>query len=232
MRLIKQLVAVLLLAALACQSFGASKYWYFKYFSTGGTINPFYTNDNDWGYTNSTGSGFVEMVMGEDWGTISPYHPIPLVCSSVPSNATIQFSENHHVNSGGRIDSTWDNFALPYVETNAQGSEVMIWMNYTNTQPLSSSYNSKGQANPIYTNLSLAGRTWNVYYYNWGNGYVTVTFIDQNQTGSETLNWKTIQNWVTGKGYFPNSWTLMEIGAGWEFANGSATATYYNNTNF
>ena len=46
----------------------ASSTYYWKYFSTGGSIYPWYSNDNSWGYSNTSGSGFMEMVVGEDWG--------------------------------------------------------------------------------------------------------------------------------------------------------------------
>jgi hypothetical protein len=87
-------VAAVLSAALATSASAGSSTFYHKYFSTGGAIYPYYVNDNNWGYSNTSGSGFMEMVLGTDWGTWSPYHPLPLQVWQVKSGSAEYFSEN------------------------------------------------------------------------------------------------------------------------------------------
>lgn len=210
---------------IASSSHAGSSTYYWKYFSTGGSIYPWYTNDNSWGYHNTSGSGFMEMVVGDDWGNYSPWHPIPAVINTIPSGAYSDFWATDAVNSGGRIDTTWDNFLDKQIDNSSQGTEMMIWANYTNTQPIATSYNSSGQAVPAYTNVSLNGRTWNVYTYHWSSGYWTYTFVDQHQQAGENIAVMDFVNYMVSKGAFPNTWYLNEVGAGWEYANGWASCT-------
>ncbi|MGB7748025.1 MAG: cellulase B precursor [Verrucomicrobiia bacterium] len=201
----------------------SSSTFFFKYFSTGGSIYPWYSNDNSWGYSNTSGSGFMEMVIGEDWGNISPYHPIPKKISSC-GPCTEYFSSYHGVNSGGRIDTTWDNFVDTAVVSNRQGTEIMIWLNWQGTQPICGQYNAQGQAVPTYTNVNIGGWNYNVFTYHWSSGYWTLTFeVAGSQTGSATLGTRYFLDWAISKGYFNSSWYYMEVGAGWEYANGWAT---------
>ena len=235
MKSIKCLLAAFVLIGASVSASCQSSTYYFKHFADikGQTINPWYTNDHSWGYHNSTPAGFVEMVMGEDWGVISPWHPIPKTISTVGANAKSWFWETHTINPGGRIDATWDNFVDYAIATNRQGTEIMVWANYTNTQPLANSYNAKGQANPSYNNQSIGGRTWNIYIYkHTSDQYSTISFVDQNQQGGESLPMMDFINWGVSHGFYNKNWYLMEIGAGWEFANGSATANSYGNSGY
>ena len=201
----------------------ASSTYYFKYFSTGGSIYPWYSNDNSWGYSNTSGSGFMEMVVGEDWGTKSPWQPLPKKISSC-GPCTEYFSQTHGVNSGGRIDTTWDNFVLPSIQTGAQGSEIMIWINWQNTQPIAASYNSSGNAVPTFTNVNINGWNYNVYVYHWSSGYYTCSFlVAGSQVQSATLATTPFLTWCISKGYFNSSWYNMEVGVGWEYGNGWAS---------
>ena len=43
-----------------------SSVYYFKYFSTSGTISTWHSNDNSWGVNAPSGTGYVAMVNGED----------------------------------------------------------------------------------------------------------------------------------------------------------------------
>lgn len=50
-----------------------------------------------------------------------------------------------------------------FTSSSAGGSatnEIMIWLANYNAGPISSSYNSAGQPNPVATGISLAGQTW------------------------------------------------------------------------
>jgi hypothetical protein len=215
-------IAFVLSTALAMSARAQSGTFYFKHFTTGGAIYPYYANDNNWGYSNTSGSGFVEMVLGVDWGTWSPYHPLPLQVWQVNSGSAEYFSENHGVNSGGRIDATWDNFLDYEVNESRQGDEQMIWINWQNTQPLSNSYNAQGQAVPTWWNQSIDGSTWNVYTYKWSSGFWTYSFLRTSQTHSLTVHPRAFCDFMAVNGACNWNWYLEEIGAGWEYANGWA----------
>lgn len=225
MKLNISILTLALALGLAASASASSSTYYFKYFSTGGSIYPWYNNDNSWGYSETSGSGFMEMVVGEDWGTISPWHPLPAVISTV-GPCQEAFSETHVVNSGGRIDATWDNFVMPTVVTDAQGTEIMIWINWQNTQPIAEEYNSSGDAIPTYTGVNINGWVYNVFAYHWSNGYWTLTFqVAGSQVSSANLKTTPFLTWAISKGYFPSSWYYMEVGVGWEYANGWASCT-------
>jgi xyloglucan-specific endo-beta-1,4-glucanase len=215
-------VAAVLSAALATSASAGSSTFYHKYFSTGGAIYPYYVNDNNWGYSNTSGSGFMEMVLGTDWGTWSPYHPLPLQVWQVKSGSAEYFSENHGVNAGGRIDATWDNWLDTAVVSNRQGTEQMIWINWQNTQPICGQYNAQGQAVPTWTNVSIDGSSWNIYTYHWSNGYWTYSFLRNGQTHALTIHPRTFCDFMCNQGICNWNWYLVNIGVGWEYANGWA----------
>jgi hypothetical protein len=87
MRTAHHLLAALGLSALVYAAYSST--YYFKHFSTSGTINPWYNDDNSWGVNAPDGTGFVVMVTGEDWGTWSPVHTLPKKLKDVnPSHNT------------------------------------------------------------------------------------------------------------------------------------------------
>ncbi|KAE9393726.1 concanavalin A-like lectin/glucanase [Gymnopus androsaceus JB14] len=78
--------------------------------------------------------------------------------------STIPSTWNWEQTSSGTVvaDVAFDMFT----STSAGGSaanEIMIWLANFNAGPISSSFNSAGQPNPIATGISLAGHTWNLY---------------------------------------------------------------------
>ncbi|KAG6805713.1 hypothetical protein H0H92_014283, partial [Tricholoma furcatifolium] len=45
----------------------------------------------------------------------------------------------------------------------SNANEIMIWLANYNAGPISATYNSDGDANPVATGISLAGQTWDLY---------------------------------------------------------------------
>lgn len=108
------------IAKISLLAFGATVYaatsstYYFKGFSTSGSISQWYSNDNSWGVNAPSGTGFVVMVTGEDWGTWSPVHTLPKKLNDVnPSHAT-WFSQTSSPASGAGYDAWYD---LPFLST-------------------------------------------------------------------------------------------------------------------
>lgn len=85
-----------------------SSTYYFKYFSTSGSISTWYTNDNSWGVNAPSGTGFVAMVTGEDWGTWSPVHTLPKKLNDVNPSHSTWFSQTASPVSGSGYDAWYD----------------------------------------------------------------------------------------------------------------------------
>jgi len=227
-------LTLLLVAGTAGTASAQSSTYKWKYFSTGGPIYPWYNNDNSWGYGNTSGSGFMEMYTGQEYGWWSPVHTLPKPIWNLGSDWTWMWS-SWGVNPGGRIDVCYDAFVQHTnpPNTSIQGWEIMIWSYYQNTQPIAASYNAQGQAIPWKTNVSIGGRTWNVYKGTKSDGYTTTTFIDQNQQSGESLRFRDFAQWCAqnGSGFGWNDY-LESVGCGWEYANGWATMNSFGLTGF
>ncbi|MDX6392918.1 MAG: hypothetical protein QOJ73_3981 [Streptosporangiaceae bacterium] len=203
-----------------------SSTYYFKYFATSGTISPWYTNDSSWGVNAPSGTGFVAMVSGEDWGTWSPVHAIPKRLSAVGSGNTTWFSQSASPASGAGYDATYDIFIDPTAAPTNRNSidEIMIWVGYRYNQPLSNSYNSAGEAVPYATNVSLGGNSYNVYLYNWPGGGYTMTYLNPASPGWFSGSLTPFFSYGESHGWYPSSDYLNSVMAGWEFGHGSYTA--------
>jgi hypothetical protein len=218
-------LAGLLALCMATSAIAQSSNYEWKYFSTNGTtIYPYYGNDNDWGYANTDGSGFMEMYKGQEWGWYSPKHNLPTVVYALPAT-NVSFASSFGVNSGGRIDECMDDFVQATNPPNSgiQGWEIMVWSYYQGTQPIASSYNAQGVANPWKTNVNIGGVNYNVYNTSSSGRYGTTTFIRTSQTTSYSLNFTNYVDWCANNGVGFNYDDYLEsIGCGWEWANGWA----------
>jgi hypothetical protein len=96
----------ILLSGLGRSANGAdSNTYYFKHFSTSGSIGPWYNNDNSWGVSAPGGTGFVVMVTGEDWGTWSPIHTLPKKINDVNPGHNTWFSQSANPADGQGYDA-------------------------------------------------------------------------------------------------------------------------------
>jgi hypothetical protein len=98
--------SVILLSGLGRSVNGAdSSTYYFKRFSTSGSIGPWYNNDNFWGVSAPDGTGFVAMAIGEDWGTWSPVHTLPKKINDVNPGHNTWFSQSADPADGQGYDA-------------------------------------------------------------------------------------------------------------------------------
>jgi hypothetical protein len=228
------MLAVLLSTAVPASA-ASSKIYYFKHFATNGTkISTWYTNDNYWGVNAPNGSGFVCMVTGEDWGTWSPVHALPKKLSAVKSSNISKFYQKASPAAGSHYDATYDIFIDPsYAPTNRNGKdEIMIWVGYQNTQPLSNKWTASGKAVPWKTNVSLGGRSWDVYLYNWPGGGYTMSYLDRAKKGYWSGSLSPFFNYGISNGWYSKNDYLISVMAGWEFGKGSYTATTWEAKGF
>ena len=127
--------------------------------------------------------------------------------------------------SGGAWDAAYD----IWDSTNAY--EIMIWTNYTgtatgggNVKPISSSYNSSGNAVAVYSNVSIGGATYNVYEGTNGSNKV-ISLLRTTKTNNATTDIKAVLTWIKGTGYFGNI-TVGQVQYGVEVTSTSGAQTW------
>ena len=213
----------------------ASGTYYFKHFTTnGGSDTSWYTNDNSWGVNSADANGFTVMVNGEDWGTRSPVTTLPKRLSAVNPGNNSWFSQTSSPRPGAYYDATYDIFIDPTAAPANRNSqnELMIWLNWSNAQPLSDRYDASGSAVPTRTNVSLGGRTWDIYTYSWPSGGHTISYLDTRRSGWWSGSLSPFLNWGVSNGYYSSSQYLNSVMAGWEYGPGTYTATSWGAVGF
>lgn len=146
---------------------------------------------------------------------------------SALSTCTSSFSTT--TPSGGAWESAYD------IWDSANAYEIMLWMNYTgtssgggNVKPISDTWSATGNAVPVYTNVSIGGRTWNVF--KGSNGANAVySFLATTKTNNATVDIKAILNWIKGKGWMGDI-TVGNVQFGYEITSSSGGLNYTTNS--
>ena len=201
--------------------------YYFKEFSTAGSISAWCNNNNSFGVNAPNGKGFVAMVDGEDWGTWSPGTDLPKRLSSISSNNRTWFTQKSSPASGSGYDATYDIFVDPsYAPTNRNSKyEIMIWTaSRQPNEPLADKYTSSGPV-PYAKNVSLDGHSYTVYLYHWNTGGLTMSYVDNNNSGTFNGSLTPFFNYGTSHGWYSSNDYLTSVMAGWEFGHGSYSAS-------
>jgi len=122
-------------------------------------------------------------------------------------------------------DIAWDLFT----STTSGGSnvnEIMIWLANINAGPISATYSSSGSPEPVASNLSLAGQTWDLYSGSNGSNQV-YSFLPA--SGSSITSFSGDLNvflkYLTANEGVSTSQYLTTLQAGTEATSGSATLT-------
>ncbi|KAF7324714.1 Glycoside hydrolase family 12 protein [Mycena kentingensis (nom. inval.)] len=121
------------------------------------------------------------------------------------------------------------NVAYDMFTSNSAGgsavNEIMIWLANFNAGPISAVFNSAGQPVPVISNISLAGRTWNLFFGSNGSNNVYSFLPTSGTVTSFNGDLKTfLQFLVTNRG-LPTSQFLTTVQGGTEATSGSATLT-------
>jgi hypothetical protein len=208
--------------------------YYFKYFPTSGSISPWCSNESSWGVNAPNGTGYVAQVYGEDWGTWSPGTILPKRLNAIGSGATTWFSQSSSPASGAGYDATYDIFIDPaYAPTDRNSLyEVMIWLGYNGNKPLADQWDAAGNPVPYATNVSLGGRSWDVYLYHWSGGGLTTSYLDRGNSGWWSGSLSPFFNHGIANGWYSSNDYLTSIQAGWEFGHGSYTASSWGVSGF
>jgi Glycosyl hydrolase family 12 len=195
----------------------------FGTFSTGGYIiendvwgaNPgpqtiWANSSSNWGFwANHTGSG-IKAYPNADKG----------VNIRVTSLRTCTSSFNATTAGGSKYDLAYD------VWCNNNQFEVMIWANWSGTQPIAAAYTAQGVAVPTVSNVSIGGRSYNVYRRNNGANGV-FSFLMLNKTNAATVDIKAVLLWLNGQHWFNNP-TLTKVQFGWEIITTPSGGANYN----
>ncbi|KAL5363149.1 concanavalin A-like lectin/glucanase domain-containing protein [Aspergillus floccosus] len=212
-----------------------SNTYYFKHFSTSGTISPWYKDDNSWGVNAPDGTGFTVMVTGEDWGTWSPVHTLPKKLKDLNPDHKTWFSQNAYPAQGAGYDACYDIFIDPsYAPTDRNSQyEVMIWVGYqAPNSPLSDNYDSNG-AVPWARNVNIGGKEWDVYLYHWpSGGALTMTYVDATNAGWFSGSLMPFFQHGMSNGWYSGDHYLTSVMAGWEFNRGNYEATSWGAVGF
>ncbi|KAJ3871971.1 glycoside hydrolase family 12 protein [Lentinula edodes] len=106
-------------------------------------------------------------------------------------------------------------------------NEIMIWLANYNAGPISSSYNADGQPNPIASDISIAGYSWNLY--SGSNGANAVWSFLPSTSGTTITSFSgdinLFFNYLTANEGLSTSQYLTTFQAGTEATSGSATLT-------
>lgn len=237
-----KLAAALALAFLPLVAFAQTWAWTSTYPPTSNqfatfTSGRYIVSMDVWG---GVGTQTINANSGSNWQVISN-----VSSNSVASYPHVEFNNiNQPVNSLSAISSSFNatnasgaNYDFAYdiwVGTSSSPFqyEVMIWNTWNGTQPIAQSYNAAGQAVPTFSNVTISGKTYNVYTGVGGSGPHCISFLPNTQSASGTIDITAILQWINSVGYFndPVNPTLRGIQLGWEFTNtfGSKTFTMNN----
>jgi hypothetical protein len=151
------------------------------------------------------------------------------VVSSVPTGGGVKGYPNTCRNSIGKTVSAY-NSSSSYSWSAPGGTywdaswdcwvptEVMVWEG-----------NSGGvgpSGSKVYSNQSIDGGTWNVYWQSGG----PLSFLRTSNSGSGSQNLGTFFRWGASKGYFSSGGTIGGVGFGFEIFGSGSSHTWYVNS--
>jgi hypothetical protein len=146
------------------------------------------------------------------------------VGKSLSSLTSLSSTLSQSTPSGGAWDAAYD------IWDSADAYEIMIWTNYTgtatgggNVKPISSTYTSAGNAQAVYTNVSIGGATYNVYEGNVGHNVISL--LRTSKTNNTTTNILAVLQWIKSVGYFGNI-TVGQVQYGVEVTSTSGSQTW------
>lgn len=169
---------------------------------------------HNWGFWANHSGGGIKAYPNVD-------KPVNIRVSSLKT-CTSFFSAN--TASGSHYDLAYD------IWCDNSKYEIMVWANWSGTQPIAKSYNSSGVAVPDYSNVSIGGRTYNVYKGSNGSNAV-FSFLMTSKTNSATVDIKSILLWINSKGWYSNP-VLTKIQFGWEIISTPSGGANYGVNNY
>ncbi len=183
----------------------------------------YFNSINDWGANAShpaTGGikAYPAVVYGCHWGGCSSGTALPKKISSLGAVHTWWTQSS----SGTAYDAAYDIWFDPSANPGNRAAtyELMIWLQWQNTKPIAQTYDASGNAVPFASNISLSGRTWNVY--RRGNVF---SFLPTSQTSWLSIDVKPIIDYCVARGWMTNANYMTSVQAGWEIITGGTFKT-------
>jgi cellulose 1,4-beta-cellobiosidase len=134
------------------------------------------------------------------------------------SGLNVDTSWNISVISSGVWDAAYDVWfhrTSDYTGDQPNGAELMIWISYT----------AHNWAQKKVGTVSLAGTSWDVYYWVMTSGSGSWNYIAYLRNSNATyasFNLNTFVKDAVSRGYIQNSWYLVAVDAGFELWQGGA----------
>jgi cellulose 1,4-beta-cellobiosidase len=165
----------------------------------------------------TTPASYPSIIRGNSWGTATTNSGLPMQVSGLNVDTSWNIST---VNSGvwDAAYDIWFDKASDYMGGQPSGPELMIWINY----------NAKEWAQKKVGTVSLAGATWDVYYWmaNFSFGsWNYIAYVRSTNTTYVSFNLNTFVKDAVSRGYIQNSWYLVAVDAGFELWQGGVGLT-------
>jgi len=168
----------------------------------------------NWGVTTTQSGGGIKSYPHSDYGKVH-------MAVSALGRLTSSFSAD--TPAGCAYDMAYD------IWLDGNKYEVMIWNRWERTNPIAKSYNSDGTPNPTYTNVTIAGVTYDVYTGIGGSG-ACMSFLRRNQVDSGTVDLAAVLKWISTTKWYDDP-TLTSVQCGWEITNtGGAKKSFTMNS--
>lgn len=170
---------------------------------------------SDWGvWADHTGSG-IKSYPNVDKQNIN---------IAVNSLQTVSGSFAATTAAGSSYDLAYD------IWLNGSQYEVMIWFNWANTKPIAGSYDSTGKAIPTVTNVTIGGKTYDVYHRVNSTSNV-ISLLAHSKTNATSVDIKSVLQWINSKGWYSNP-TLSKVQFGWELITTPSGGGNYRITSY
>ncbi|KAF7303802.1 Glycoside hydrolase family 12 protein [Mycena indigotica] len=207
------------------------------------TVTPYTLYLDQWGLSNASSGSDCATLVSLSGTTLSWKTTWNWVGGNgVKSYTNINLNNgiNKKLSAISSIPSTWNwsqsssgsivaNVAYDLFTSNTSGgsavNEIMIWLANFNAGPISATYNSAGQPVPVVSNLSLAGRTWNLYQGSNGANNVFSFLPTSGTVTSFNGDINVFLKYLTANRGVSTSQFLTTLQAGTEATSGSATLT-------
>lgn len=169
------------------------------------------SNPSQWLNINSTSSWNI--VSDQTGGGVKSYGNISFLPNvSIQNSTIVKVNFNTSTPSGAAFDNSFDNW-------DNNGNEIMIWENWG------------GGVGPAgsekYSNVQIAGATWNVYQGNVGHNCVSFLRTSQRHSGTEYPD--ELLYWAKSKGLINGS-TFTQCQFGFEVSSTSGWQTFTMNS--
>lgn len=188
----------------------------------GGGYCTWFDNLNSWGARGNVNSGSIvgypSLARGCHWSACSANSGLPRQLATL-GGVTTNWTQS---SSGSAWDAAYDIWwdASPTPGNRAATYEMMVWLNWTGTNPIAQTYDASGNAVPFARNVSLGGRTFDVYHRD-----NVFSFLLTSKSDSISFSIKPLADYAVAQGWMASSVYLISIEAGWEIIKGGTYST-------